>query len=62
MLQFDHITIAAGDLAAGVAHAEAALGRSLRPFFDDPRVRFSVAERPSLSAAIRTPHGGQQLR
>ena len=46
-----------------IAHPEAELiGRSLRPFFDDPRVRFSVAERPSLSAAIRTPHGERQLR
>jgi Glyoxalase-like domain len=45
-----------------IAHPDADLiGRSLRPFFDDPRVRFSAAAKPSLSATIRTPQGERQL-
>ncbi len=46
-----------------IAHPDAELiTRSLRPFFDDPRVRFSQATTPSLSATIRTAHGMRQLR
>jgi hypothetical protein len=46
-----------------IAHPDAELiGRSLGPFFDDPRVRFSVAETPSLSATLLTPHGERQLQ
>ena len=46
-----------------IAHPEAELiGRSLRPFFDDPRVQFSAAKRPLLSATIRTPQGERRIQ
>jgi hypothetical protein len=37
------------------------IGRSLRPFLGDARVRFSSAEQPRLHATIRTPSGERQL-
>ncbi len=46
-----------------IAHPDAELiGRSLGPFFDDPRVRFSAAERPLLSATIWTPQGERRIQ
>jgi Glyoxalase-like domain len=45
-----------------VAHPDAELiGRSLRPYLSDQRVRFVPAEKPSLRATIRTPHGERRL-
>ena len=37
------------------------IGRSLRPFLGDARMRFSPAEQPRLRATIRTPSGERQL-
>jgi hypothetical protein len=49
-------------IALEIAHPEAeTIGRSLRPFLDDARVRFSPAEKPRLRATIRTPSGERQL-
>ena len=77
MLRLDHITVAANDLAEGVAYVEKALGilvefeirhpeadtilSSLAGFLDDPRIRFSRASEPSFRAVIRTPRGDRQL-
>jgi hypothetical protein len=48
--------------ALEITHPEAeTIGRSLRPFLDDARVRFSPAEKPRLRATIRTPSGERQL-
>jgi hypothetical protein len=45
-----------------VIHPEAeTIGRSLRPHFGDPRVRFSTGDEPSQHATIQTPHGERTL-
>ena len=45
-------------VALEIAHPEAdTIGRSLRPFLGDARVRFSPAEKPRLRATIRTSVG-----
>ena len=44
-----------------ITHPEAeTIGRSLRPHFSDPRVKFSVGDKPSLRATILTP-GGEHI-
>jgi hypothetical protein len=48
-------------VALEIAHLEAdVIGRSLRPFLADPRVRFSAAK-TTLRATIKTPHGEREL-
>lgn len=48
--------------ALEIAHPRAEeIARSLRPYLGDSRVTFSVAEKPSLRATIRTPQGERQL-
>jgi hypothetical protein len=49
-------------LSLEIAHPEAELiGRLLRPFLGDQRVRFVTMDKPSLRATISTPQGERRL-